>query len=731
MKILFLICFSILFAVQFTSAGNGDTTTVRVFNALSMNRYGNFDGKAKLPDATKKYQRIWLKYTLGCESNGQCEWDYTLKLFVRQHTGKNDSTLKQAPYLKVNGSAKDSVNYSTDTTWVNTFNTNTKKTDSLPSAIVKITLFNDSQHPLVLTDSINGFSANYYRYQFDSTGKKTDSTWVPSTNVIKQRFTPYYEVFEVVNNYELGRFISPYAKTFPKTFKYDYVYDVTDYVSLFNASDSTEFRIEYQGYSYGFTATWDMIYVEGTPAREVTGIEIIYNGGFDYGQATSIETKLTPTSFTMPAGTVATKARVLITGHGMEGSENCAEFCAKNYYLKLNNKQVAQQLVWKDDCGSNAISAQPGTWVYDRANWCPGEKIRNLDHWISPTAGITNTIDMDMEQFTASGGASYNISLQLFHYKANSFENDAAIEDIIAPSKDQWHNRVNPVCDHARIMIKNWGSKPLTRALISFRIGDGNLRIQEWAGDLKYGEETEAFLPYIDWPADLSDKTFKVWISSINGGATDENMTNNTMYSQVDIPMMLPASFIVETRTNTLPAQNNYKITDSHGKVHYNKAFDQANTVYRDTINLGYGCYTFKFNDEGGNGIAWWAAAGDGNGYVRIRQVGTQKILKTFDPDFGNFTQLGFTVAYPVGLPDLKADHESIIVYPSPAKEVFFIEGMQVKEVTLTDITGREHMRALYTESGVNVTGLPAGIFFVNITDSKGERVTRKISLVK
>ncbi|MES2691640.1 MAG: T9SS type A sorting domain-containing protein, partial [Bacteroidota bacterium] len=85
----------------------------------------------------------------------------------------------------------------------------------------------------------------------------------------------------------------------------------------------------------------------------------------------------------------------------------------------------------------------------------------------------------------------------------------------------------------------------------------------------------------------------------------------------------------------------------------------------------------------------------------------------------------------PVGLPDFNANDVSIIVYPSPAKEVFFIEGMQAKEVSLTDITGRAHMRALYTESGVNVTGLPAGIFFVNIISSKGERVTRKISLVK
>jgi hypothetical protein len=47
-----------------------------------MNRYGNFDQKVAMPSAQKTQQRAWLKYTLGCLSNGQCEWDYTNTLFV-------------------------------------------------------------------------------------------------------------------------------------------------------------------------------------------------------------------------------------------------------------------------------------------------------------------------------------------------------------------------------------------------------------------------------------------------------------------------------------------------------------------------------------------------------------------------------------------------------------------------------------------------------------------------
>lgn len=713
------------------SAANGDTTTVRVFNNRSMTYWGNFDAKAKIPDASKKYQRIWLKFTLGCESNGQCEWDYLLKLMVRQHTGKNDSTLKQAPYLKVAGSAKDSVSYSDDTTWVNKFNTTTKKTDSVPSDIIRIQLFNNPASPLALTDSITGFTANYYRYMFDSTGKKTDSVWVPSTHTIRQKFTPYYEVFEVMNDFDLGRLISPYAKYFPKNFKYDYIYDVTDYVSLFNTSDSAEFRIQYQGYTYGFTATWDMIYVEGTPAREVLAVQNIYNGDFPYGQTPSIESYLVPVQFTPPQGTAATKARIVITGHGGGGTENCSEFCAKNYFLKLNNTEIAKQLVWKDDCGDNPITAQGGTWVYDRANWCPGEKIPTFEYWLDAPAGTAKTLDMDMEDFTSNGTPAYFVSLQLIHYKENSFTRDAAVEDIIAPSKNQWYSKVNPVCDHARIMIKNWGSQPLTRALISFRIGNGDVRIQEWAGNLKYGEEAEAFLPYLSWPSDLSDKTFRVWLSSVNGQAGDENSHNDTMYSELDVPTMLPSTFLIETKTNLLPGDNNYKITDAHGKVHYERTFTQANTVYRDTISLGYGCYTMRFNDAGGNGIDWWAAPGEGKGYVRFREYGTVKILKAFSPDFGNFIQQAFTVTYSVGVSDASSNTSLVNIFPSPASNVFFVEGMAAGQVEVMDITGKTCINTLYTDNGVNVEQLPAGIYIVRVTGAKGETAVRKINVTK
>ena len=726
----FFILFAFLFSCSASLfAANGDTTQVNVFNKFHMSRYGNFDQKAKMP-ANKTFQRVWLKYTLGCLSNGQCEWDYTIKLFLREHTGKNDSTLQQAPYLKVNNTAKDSVVYSLDTTWRNVYNALTKQTDSVASTSFAITLFGDSLNPLNVTQTIVGFPVNYWRVNFDTTGARKDSVFVGGGDVIRQKFTPYYRVFEVVNNLEMGRFISPYAKSFPKSFQYDYIYDVTDYAYLL--TDSAEFRIEYQGYSYGFTANWDMIFVEGTPAREVVKIENIYNGGFNYGQATSIEAALSQKSYTVPADAVATKARIIITGHGADNSEGCAEFCAKKMYLKHNGTQVADQLVWKDDCGSNPIPAQPGTWVYNRSNWCPGEKIRNYDYMLNVTPGSTNTVDLDMEQFTANGAASYNISLQLIHYKAQKFENDAAVEDIIAPSKNYLYNRINPICDNAKFVLKNWGSKKLTSAEISYQIGNNEVQKLNWTGELPFEKETIVTIPYLQWPSNLTDRTFKVWVSKVNGLTTDDNMHNNVMHSKFDLPVTLPSSFVVQTLTNNVPSQNSYTITDGYGNLVASKTYTAANTLHRDTFNLGFGCYTFKFIDTEGNGLAWWAAQSDGTGSLRIQNVGSPiQIFKTFTTDFGSFQQLNFRVQHAVSVEEELLNSDAVKLYPNPANNLVTIEGMDVLKAEITDASGKVISNYHHPVSGLDISNIPAGIYFIRLTNSNRQSVVKKLSIIK
>ena len=53
--------------------------------------------------------------------------------------------------------------------------------------------------------------------------------------------------------------------------------------------------------------------------------------------------------------------------------------------------------LYKDDCGFNAIWPQGGAWIFDRANWCPGEAVPIFNHEITPyiTAGDSATFDIN------------------------------------------------------------------------------------------------------------------------------------------------------------------------------------------------------------------------------------------------------------------------------------------------------------------------------------------------
>lgn len=704
---------------QAAKAANGDTTRVTVFDKMHMNRYGNFDKKALFP-ANLSSQRIWMKYIVGCIDGGQCEWDYTNTLYLRQHTGTNDSTLKQAPSFKVNGQVKDSLHYSLDTTWVSIFNSSTRQTDSTPSTTLTLIRFLDTGKPLVPTDTLKVWPVLYYRYTFDTSGKKTDSSMVPSQHVIRLVNTPYYSVFEKVNNFELGGIITPYAKagTLPRPFNYSYVFDVTDYASMLK--DSVEIRINYSGYSFGFSATVIFEMIEGTPAREVVKIENVYSGYFAYGNVSNpIENNLPAKTFTVDPIVKYVKLKTTLTGHGMENNEGCSEFCSKKIYLKLNNNQFAERAVWKNNCGHNAIINQGGTWVFDRANWCPGEQVESYEYELNTQPG-NHTIDMDFEPFTANGNAGYAVDAQLIHYKECTLNNDAAIEEILWPGNNWQYSRQNPICDNARVVLKNFGKNPLTAVTIKYQSGGKTPVVINWAGNLKHNASEKIDLPFINW--DASGTNFSVWTENPNNNA-DENLTNDKKITfGVQAPVVLPYTFIVEVTTNKRPLENSWTIRDQHGKLRYSKSFSTATTLHRDTITLGHGCFTFNLIDSGGDGLSFWYNQSTvGTGGFRLAGINPYRVLKTFNPDFGSFTTLNFQVNSPLGNEE-QLSFADAVVYPNPARDMLFVDLNQydneIKTYSLVSFDGKELWQRQTTDASISieVEQLPKGMMVLKVS---------------
>src|SRR5690606_32854665 len=106
---------------------------------------------------------------------------------------------------------------------------------------------------------------------------------------------------------------------------------------------------------------------------------------------------------------------------------------------------------------------QSGTWIHNRANWCPGDLVREIHHPIPLTVspGDSFTLGLRFQDYfnTKAGEASYKIGSTIFYYGDFNFETDAAITAIVSPNNDETYYRNNPICGDAEIKIKNEGKQ--------------------------------------------------------------------------------------------------------------------------------------------------------------------------------------------------------------------------------------------------------------------------------
>jgi hypothetical protein len=726
-------------------AATGDTTKVRIHNHTDMTWFGNYDATGVLPPATKTYSKITMHYKMQCATTGCSGWDYTTQMLLMKPTGTYDSTLILVPNFTVNGNTIDTFRYSSDTTWVTMFDTLNDLTDSVLATTLLVREFSDTTQPYTQTDSFNAWPANYWNYYYDTNGAKIDSHYVTS-NAIKvvYRTTDYSAPFEILQPYELGRVITPYGSYYNSQWINDYVFDVTDYASILH--DSVLIRAFYSGYSSGFAVTLDFEFIEGTPARTVKNIHPMYKGYWGYGnQGNSIENYLVPKTFNLNTDEKMMMLRFTPTGHSFGGPDNCAEFCEKIYDVVINNQTVFQKSVWRNDCGENPLYHQSGTWLYDRANWCPGAKGLRHDFDIPAnffTPGQPVTADINFEQYTNQGGnPGYEITGELFTYGEPNHQLDAAIDDIISPTKDDAHSRFNPACANPRVVIKNMGATPLQSAIIRYGVrGETNYNYY-WNGYLNFNEVQEVQLPNIVLNSGTADSIFEVKIIAPNGiGGTDENPYNDIARSIASKPTVMDSVFVFALRTNADANESNWDLKDDAGTILYSNdgSAYAPNTVYRDTFHLEPGCYTFVLRDVAEDGLSFFAN-NSGTGFARFTRPNNQ-VIKTFQADFGSYISMNFMVGTPQ-LPEPNAVSEvseplMFEVYPNPTTGKLSVDLAlpKAQDVTIevTNMVGqvietRKVNNYLSHIESFDLSKQPSGFYFVRIKAGNNSYVKKVV----
>lgn len=573
----------------------------------------------------------------------------------------------------------------------------------------------------------------------------------PITTVYNDELTYYGSPFEVLNRVELNRFITPYG--IGLTLDDDgwtWTTDVTDYLPLLRDS------VELQAGNWQELLDLKFRFIEGEPAREVLAVEAFWEGVYSLS---NFDETVAPVIHTPQAGEEMWRLLTRASGHDFGSGNNCGEFCYNTHRVQVNGQELWDWEIMRE-CADNPLFPQGGTWIYDRAGWCPGlptdTRAMELTPYITPGAEgapagpFTVEYDIDYDPY-----GNYRFEGQIISYGPALHSVDAELVEALAPSDDKVHSRFNPVCDHPRIVLRNSGSEPLTSCTITFGLPDAPQTF-DWTGELEFLEEEEVVLTSLDetsWflagededaPATLNFFARVSAPNNLNDQAAWNNEIHSTFqrpptYTYMDDPEDADDNrLIIWVRTNLAPLETSVRLTHTDGTVYFERQYSEASTNYKDTIYLNRGCYAFEVFDTDQDGISFWAND-DGAGFVRLRKAGGN--FKTFEGDFGKsiLHYFHFDTDLINDVPALPPQTRSLSLqlYPNPADDQLFfkLEGQASGRVywRLYDSTGRQSAQGkLHNSSGENIQGvLPIsgqspGLYVVEFKN-KGSVVRKRV----
>lgn len=547
-----------------------------------------------------------------------------------------------------------------------------------------------------------------------------DGSITPAPLTYTRRWPSRLEIMSFVTPYGIGLDLGPEGKT--------WTFDMTDFTPILKGRKRIFLS---RGGQNQEEMDISFSFIKGTPPREVLDIREIWPSQqitANYQQILD-DFYYPNTTFGYNADAKGLKLRSAITGHGQEG-----EFIPREHTFIINGDQIFSRQVWKE-CADNPVYPQGGTWIYDRAGWCPGMATDVAQYDLTDLMSEDNTVDIDYTIDAGSGASRYIISSQVVTYGAYNYSLDASITDILRPSNKIEHGRDNPVCSTPTLEITNYGSESIKNAVIEYWVNNQtNKKEMTWYGNLAPNERSRVYLPVEQsiWTSATSDdNTFYARIKLVNS-QIDENPANDEYRSRFELPKVFPTSFYLFTRPNNAPDETKVTIRDEWGTIVFSKENFTASTFVRDTITLGLGCYTLEIEDSDDDGLSFFAND-DGDGVFRVMRLGGG-VIEIFENDFGKRNSLRFTVQHPLSVPATKKEI-GLSVYPNPTQGDITLTAYDLGEVNceIINAVGQSIYNDKIFLTGshtIHMANNPTGIYYVKI-EKEGTIWTERILLTK
>ncbi|MAO01820.1 MAG: hypothetical protein CMD05_02690 [Flavobacteriales bacterium] len=776
-----IIIISFLFVFNLSSQNTGDTIVVQTFD------YGMTYGQAWGPprdtiahfpnNPNLTFEKIIMSYSMRCK-NGQVntsggnnvacgEWDYSCHTYIHDST-RIDSILNKVSSHEINNFSGSVFNFTSNPVYNYYYTYDTLLGLYLDSVILPadtILEFGIISNPgTLMNDLIDTISTNIvwstpYSYTYDTSGSiiNIDTILISETiNILElsyyKRYPMAFQIMSFVTPYGIGLDLGPEGKT--------WYFDLTDYAPVFKGPK----RITVSG---GGQWQEDMdikfLFIVGTPTRDIINTQQIWRPQSKGYNSILNNSFFEPRSVNLNPNASAYKIKTVVTGHGQEG-----EFVPRNHYINIDNSAPYTDLwqVWTE-CSENPVYPQGGTWLADRAGWCPGQAsdVRELDITNIVTPGQNHTIDYGVT--TASGTSNYWVSSQLISYGPPNHNLDASVTNIISPSDNVLYSRKNPICTKPKITIQNTGSTPLTSLIIEYWINDAiNKEVFEWTGNLNFLETEEVELPAnkslwdnIDFSGgkamgevvtyENNSKINKFYVEIKNPNASnDEYLFNNLISSTFSPAPKYPAKFTLWASTNTNNGlqtgicETSWKINDTQGNAIYSWINLPAGQSFSDTVNLSPGCYSLDIIDSDQDGMDYWAN-NDGAGALKLRRINAyvdtnatpwtyHTWFKDFELDFGSFIHHEFVVG-DYGLNIGSNKNMSFDIFPNPSYNNLTIRGtfLEKGKIIIYDNLGRSIYSKKYNHGIQNITidmsSFSKGLYFIKLKSKTSQKIEKII----
>lgn len=512
-----------------------------------------------------------------------------------------------------------------------------------------------------------------------------------------------------------------------------YVFDVTDFLPLLknevilrdnNAQELVDIKFAF---------------IEGTPVRDVIDIKqvwnsigVVYSGYWEGYPLSKFDNIVRDTTFAIAADEKQVKLRTTVTGHFFGQGKNCAEFCRNIHSVSANGNTLRSWNIIQQ-CADNPLYPQGGTWLYDRAGWCPGTegKTNEFDLTNYVTNG-TVTFDYDIEP---DNYGVYRITSYLVTYGDINQTDDVEASLIISPTTDPNQRRHNPSAFSPVVAIRNIGKNNLTSAVITYGFEGGEPIVQEWNGNLQFMRQDTVILSKIpDWNTIEGDTAKFYFELTMPNGIADPTPYNNRLSSICEKPTVINSNkFYVLMTTNRRPKETYWQITDVNGNVVASVSTDSltSSKAFGTDINLPDGTYCITYYDTAEDGLGWWAnesQVGSGSSsFFYINDNNQRQKIFTLNADFGAYYKYWFAVNKFSDISTIQSVvGKNIYIYPNPSKESININLIGVAGNNLTaDIYNPMGYRTKtvpltpHTNTTVDITDLSDGVYNIVVYNDK------------